>query len=64
MTTVLSQQRDSRQSTAHIEYELTRPPSPFMWVSVAGVTFVALAALRRRRGVRPRAFAREAAGVH
>jgi hypothetical protein len=64
MTTVLSQQRDSRQSTAHIEYELTRPPSPFMWVSVAGITFVALAALRRRRGVRPRAFAREAAGVH
>jgi hypothetical protein len=64
MTTVLSQQRDSRQSSAYIEYDLARPLSPIVWVSVAGITFIALAAFRRRLGVRPRAFAREAAGVH
>lgn len=64
VTTVLSQQRDSRQSSAHIEYELAPTASPIAWTSIAGIAFVALATFRRRLGVKPRALAREAAGVH
>ena len=63
MTAVVSQQRDSRQSSAHIEYELARTGSPIVWVSIAGITFVALMVFRRRLGIRPLALAREAAGV-
>ena len=48
MTTVLSQQRDSRQSRAHIEYDLTPNASPIGWVSIAGIALVALAMFRRR----------------
>jgi hypothetical protein len=64
MTTVLSQQRDSRQSSAHIEYDLTGPASPMLWASVAGLTFVALVLFRRRLDVRTGARAREEAADH
>ena len=62
--TVLSQQRDSRQSTAHIEYDVARTATPIVWVSVAGVALLGLAAFRRRCAIRPLAVACEAAGVH
>lgn len=64
MATVLSQQRDSRESRAQIEYDVAPTTAPIVWVSVAGVTLIGLATFRRRRGIRPLALARAAAGVH
>ena len=64
MATVLSQQRDSRQSRTLIEYDVARTAAPIGWVSVAGVTLIGLAAFRRRRGLGPPAHSRAAAAVH
>ena len=64
MTTVRSQQRDSKQSRVLIEYDLAETAAPMVWVSAAGITLIGLWTFRRRRGIRPPALGCEAAGVH
>lgn len=64
MAMVLSQQRDSRQSRAHIEYDLAGTAAPMVWVSVAGIALAGLAMFRGRRRLRPLVPACEEAGVH
>ena len=62
--TVLSQQREARQSRAHIEYDVARAGSPLVWVSLAGLALGSLGAFRRVSGQQAprssRAWAQEA----